>query len=192
MRAPQRAALYPALTAGPSALQRHDTLPPGGSSGDLSLSNAHIPSTTRRSLSQGHCCRFRFVRHHLVRCVCVRCRSQNGTRQACLHPAPLAAIQPRGWLEQQLRVQASGLSGHLYEIWPNLGPHNGWLGGTGESWESRTSPATPAIIISVMRTQRPGASAPNDDFRARHSLRLAAGQFRGHSLPRTDHRLEVS
>jgi uncharacterized protein len=50
-------------------------------------------------------------------------------------PLPLGAIQPRGWLEQQLRVQASGLSGHLYEIWPDVGPNSGWLGGPGESWE---------------------------------------------------------
>jgi len=48
---------------------------------------------------------------------------------------PLGAIQPRGWLLDQLRIQAAGLSGHLYEIWPDVGPNSGWLGGTGESWE---------------------------------------------------------
>jgi hypothetical protein len=47
---------------------------------------------------------------------------------------PLGSIQPRGWLLDQLRIQASGLSGHLYEIWPDVGPNSGWLGGTGESW----------------------------------------------------------
>jgi DUF1680 family protein len=38
-------------------------------------------------------------------------------------------------LLEQLQIQASGLSGHLDEFWPDLGPNSGWLGGTGESWE---------------------------------------------------------
>ena len=48
---------------------------------------------------------------------------------------PLGSIQPRGWLRQQLRVQANGLSGHLDETWDDVGPKSGWLGGPGESWE---------------------------------------------------------
>jgi len=48
---------------------------------------------------------------------------------------PLTSIRPRGWLERQLRVQADGLSGHLDEFWPDVGPTSGWLGGKGESWE---------------------------------------------------------
>ena len=57
-----------------------------------------------------------------------------------LHPAafqalPLGAIKPRGWLLNQLRVQANGLTGHLDEFWPDVGPNNGWLGGEGDSWE---------------------------------------------------------
>ena len=48
---------------------------------------------------------------------------------------PLGSIRPRGWLLDQLRIQASGLSGHLDEIWPDVGPNSGWLGGTGETWE---------------------------------------------------------
>lgn len=48
---------------------------------------------------------------------------------------PLGSIKPRGWLRDQLRIQADGLTGHLDEHWPDLGPNNGWLGGTGESWE---------------------------------------------------------
>jgi hypothetical protein len=34
-----------------------------------------------------------------------------------------------------MQTQASGLGGHLDEIWPDVGPNSGWLGGTGESWE---------------------------------------------------------
>jgi hypothetical protein len=48
---------------------------------------------------------------------------------------PLTSIRPRGWLRRQLEIQALGLSGHLDEFWPDLGPSSGWLGGTGESWE---------------------------------------------------------
>ena len=48
---------------------------------------------------------------------------------------PLGAIKPTGWLARQLRIQANGMSGHLDEFWPDVGPNSGWLGGTGESWE---------------------------------------------------------
>lgn len=48
---------------------------------------------------------------------------------------PLSQIRPAGWLRRQLRIQADGLSGHLDEFWPDVGPESGWLGGPGESWE---------------------------------------------------------
>jgi hypothetical protein len=48
---------------------------------------------------------------------------------------PLTSVMPRGWLLEQLRIQSRGLTGHLDEFWPDLGPNSGWLGGTGESWE---------------------------------------------------------
>ena len=69
----------------------------------------------------------------------------HGTLSAVKNRAPLAAsafyflplgsIRPRGWLKEQLRIQANGLGGHLDETWADVGPHSGWLGGTGESWE---------------------------------------------------------
>jgi hypothetical protein len=48
---------------------------------------------------------------------------------------PLGAVKPTGWLRRQLEIQAAGLSGHLDETWPDVGPNSGWLGGAGESWE---------------------------------------------------------
>ena len=48
---------------------------------------------------------------------------------------PTGTVKPRGWLLDQLRVQANGLSGHLDEILPDVGPQSGWLGGKGEAWE---------------------------------------------------------
>ena len=62
-------------------------------------------------------------------------RNRAPLAQAAFYFLPLGAIQPQGWLEQQLRTQADGLSGHLDETWADVGPNSGWLGGTGESWE---------------------------------------------------------
>jgi len=50
-------------------------------------------------------------------------------------PLPLGSVHPRGWLHDQCRVQANGLTGHLEEYWPDLGPDNMWLGGATEGWE---------------------------------------------------------
>jgi DUF1680 family protein len=44
------------------------------------------------------------------------------------------SIRPRGWLLDQLRIQADGLSGHLDEFWPDVA-ESGWIGGTAEGWE---------------------------------------------------------
>ncbi|MBM4160471.1 MAG: hypothetical protein FJ217_05150 [Ignavibacteria bacterium] len=48
---------------------------------------------------------------------------------------PLGSITPTGWLHEQLRLSAEGMTGHLDEIWKDVGPENGWLGGKGDSWE---------------------------------------------------------
>jgi hypothetical protein len=49
-------------------------------------------------------------------------------------PLPLGQIRPDGWLANQLRVQADGLSGHLDEFWPDIA-QSGWIGGPAEGWE---------------------------------------------------------
>jgi len=49
-------------------------------------------------------------------------------------PLPLGSIEPSGWIRDQLRVQANGLSGHLDEFWPDVA-ESGWIGGKAEGWE---------------------------------------------------------
>ena len=48
---------------------------------------------------------------------------------------PLGSISPKGWLLQQFKLSAIGMTGHLDEIWKDVGPDNGWLGGKGDPWE---------------------------------------------------------
>lgn len=50
-------------------------------------------------------------------------------------PLPLGAVKPKGWLYNQLQIQANGLTGHLEEIWDSVGSYSAWLGGTSENWE---------------------------------------------------------
>ena len=54
---------------------------------------------------------------------------------AAFRALPTGAVIPRGWLLKQLEVQASGISGHLDEYWPDVGSETGWLGGPGDDWE---------------------------------------------------------
>jgi len=48
---------------------------------------------------------------------------------------PLGAVRPAGWLLDQMKIQANGLSGHLDQTWADVGSNSAWLGGTGEAWE---------------------------------------------------------
>ncbi|MGI6240178.1 MAG: beta-L-arabinofuranosidase domain-containing protein, partial [Christensenellales bacterium] len=47
----------------------------------------------------------------------------------------LGSIKPEGWLLDQLRTQAEGLTGQLFEVWDDVGENCGWLGGDGDGWE---------------------------------------------------------
>ena len=49
---------------------------------------------------------------------------------------PLGAIKPDGWLKEQLQRQATGLTGNLDQVYPQvMGDSNAWLGGDGDAWE---------------------------------------------------------
>lgn len=43
-------------------------------------------------------------------------------------------LKPSGWLKNQLRIQAEGLSGNLDKIWPDV-RDSAWVGGNCEGWE---------------------------------------------------------
>ena len=55
-------------------------------------------------------------------------------RPLAFEPLPLGSIKPAGWLRDQLRLQADGLSGHLDEFWPDI-KDSAWFGGKAEGWE---------------------------------------------------------
>jgi uncharacterized protein len=55
-------------------------------------------------------------------------------RPLALRPLAVGQVRPAGWLRQQLRIQAAGLSGHLDEIWPDV-KNSAWIGGSGDGWE---------------------------------------------------------
>lgn len=62
--------------------------------------------------------------------------AQAGLTPPAFQELPLGAIRPQGWLQEQLQRQASGLTGHLDEVYPEvMGPSNAWLGGDGDAWE---------------------------------------------------------
>ncbi|MBM3858825.1 MAG: hypothetical protein FJ395_04150 [Verrucomicrobia bacterium] len=49
---------------------------------------------------------------------------------------PLGAIEPQGWLRDELQRMAAGMTGHLDEWYPEVcGDRNAWLGGDGDTWE---------------------------------------------------------
>lgn len=49
---------------------------------------------------------------------------------------PLGSIKPEGWLKDQLQRMASGMTGNLDTLYPEVvGERNGWLGGDGDGWE---------------------------------------------------------
>lgn len=47
---------------------------------------------------------------------------------------PLGSVKPDGWLKEQLRLQADGLTGNVDDFWPDL-KNSMWHGGTGDAWE---------------------------------------------------------
>lgn len=49
-------------------------------------------------------------------------------------PLKPGAVKPEGWLRRQLEIQAEGLSGNLYKVWPDI-RDSVRIGGTKNDWE---------------------------------------------------------
>jgi len=113
--------------------------------GRQSAASAPRNDTFRRFMGCGSADLSRILFAVLACCVLAGCstltqkvENQEQMKAALLprafEPLPLGSIQPRGWLKRQLEIQASGLSGHLDEFWPDI-RDSGWIGGTAEGWE---------------------------------------------------------
>ena len=98
-----------------------------------------------------------------------------------MEPLPLGTLKPKGWLLNQLRIQAESLSGHLDEFWPSV-KDSAWFGGEGDPWERAPywldgviplaylvdDPALKVRIVQYMETiisgqEDSGKFAPIDD-----------------------------
>lgn len=55
-------------------------------------------------------------------------------KQPVFKKIPIGHIHIKGWLKNQLRIQADGLCGNLDKIWPDV-KDSGWLNGNADSWE---------------------------------------------------------
>jgi len=60
--------------------------------------------------------------------------AESSLEPVAMEPMPLGSVKAEGWLKNQLRIQADGLSGHLDEFWPDI-KDSGWFGGGAEGWE---------------------------------------------------------
>lgn len=47
---------------------------------------------------------------------------------------PYGELEPKGWIKEQLKIQASGLAGNLDKVWPDI-RESRWIGGKRDGWE---------------------------------------------------------
>eukprot|EP01044_Picomonas_judraskeda_P002685 COSAG03_NODE_199_length_10789_cov_369.743312_16_plen_119_part_00 len=72
-------------------------------------------------------------------------------------PLGVGSITPRGWLLEQLKLQAEGLSGHLAMFYPSIA-ESWWVGGTDDqgSWIYQQAPYwSVSLSLSLSLSHRP-------------------------------------
>ena len=74
--------------------------------------------------------------------------------ESAFYPLPLTSVKPSGWLREQLRIQAEGITGHLDEFWPDVGPNSAWLGGPAKAGSADPTPATACFRWRICSTIR--------------------------------------
>jgi hypothetical protein len=90
---------------------------------------------------------------------------------------PLKAVTPVGWLQRQLQIQADGLTGHLDEFWPDVGPQSGGLGGPGESWERKPYFLDGLLPLAHLLNDKNLLKKANDRIEWAFRSQQANGQF---------------
>lgn len=97
---------------------------------------------------------------------------------------PIGAVKAEGWLFEQLRRQASGLTGTLDEVYPQaVGPDNAWLGGDGDAWERGPYWIDGLLPLAYILDDK----ALIDKARTWVEAILASQQPDGYMGPATDH-----
>ena len=59
---------------------------------------------------------------------------ENKLHKPVFTPLYTQEIKPEGWLLNQLKIQAQGLSGNLDKFWPDI-KDSKWIGGSADGWE---------------------------------------------------------
>ncbi|MDP8244811.1 MAG: glycoside hydrolase family 127 protein [Candidatus Hinthialibacter antarcticus] len=75
----------------------------------------------------------------MIGSLCAHAQANYPANRAPLQPSkfialPVGAVEPEGWLRDQLNIVANGLTGHLDEFWPTVS-ESAWRGKDGDAWE---------------------------------------------------------
>ena len=98
---------------------------------------------------------------------------------AALAPLPLGNIKPAGWLRDQLRIQANGLSGHLDEFWPDI-KDSAWFGGRPRAGSASRTGSTASSrwpTRSTTRPSRPRSSGPSISSSSTSNPTVGSGRW---------------
>ena len=115
--------------------------------------------------------------------------TQQGLSPPKFTPLPVGAVMPEGWLLEQLKLQADGLSGHLAMFWNDV-QHSIWLNGPedhgdgglherGPYWLNGFVPLAYQLKAAGIDTLYPKCTIKvrNQLLPIGYSLRMCTGQY---------------